>query len=964
MARVAASPRPARPLAALGAVGGLLRSLPRNRAALAILAAIVLAASASLAALPGYVNRMSDDGLRRAVADARPYARNISLTQVGPLPRSANGSSTVPINGLNDVVSLGSALQETMPAIVRGAIERQEVVLDAPRWTVRGLPGAPPVLTQRFLQLRLQSNIAGRIRVTEGRLPARRDPVSASQVTGATATGTDRLLVYETAISRATAEQLAVRVGDRLLASADPVYLRDSGLRGPPAVYRVLVEIVGLIEVVAPADDYWLDDSRLSQPGVFETPDVTLVYGTGLLAPEAFARLLGETSPEPWTYEWRYFVDPTRLKESDLAAFESGVRRLSVIYASSNRVRTGLADLARRFADQRLLAVSVLALAAAGLAATALAVLGVLGGLLAERRRAALALARSRGAGVGQLAAAQAIEAAIVALPAALVGGAAAVAWTRPPSPAPALLAAVAVALAAVAALVAATGSPLGGVARQGLGVVGRRQADAGRASNLPRLVLEGLVVVLAAVGVVLLRRRGLAETGRLVDPYLVAVPILLGLAAGIVALRLLPPIARLADRPAARGRGLVPILVARRLARPAGAQLATIAVLLAVALATFAAIVQGSVATALAEAAWRRVGADYRIEQPVPPGRPAPPPIDLAGIAGIAATARAELYPTASIAPAVVRIGDVALVAIDPAAYAAVIAGSPADPDLPVAALAVPGGDRPGSRENPLPAIVSARWATAAVPKRGDTFALDLGGAEVTFVVRDARAAFPGLEPDRPFVIAPLAGLRAIERRPAAPLALVYARAGAEAAGPIAAAARAQAPVAADAPSGTAPVVLARRAEEERARGLPLVAGVTNGFRLGGALIAILALGAVIAAAEQTGRERAYERGYLRLLGLDRRGATRLALLETVPPLALAALGGAALGVAMIRALGPAIDLTAFAAPGQPIALRPAWGAAVALVIAVLAVGTLAGLLASRRGASDDGELLREVNR
>jgi hypothetical protein len=78
-----------------------------------------------------------------------------------------------------------------------------------------------------------------------------------------------------------------------------------------------------------------------------------------------------------------------------------------------------------------------------------------------------------------------------------------------------------------------------------------------------------------------------------------------------------------------------------------------------------------------------------------------------------------------------------------------------------------------------------------------------------------------------------------------------------------------------------------------------------------------------------------------------------------------IATLGGGLLGVAMIRILGPAIDLTSFAAPGQPIALQADWPTIALLVAAVIGVATGAGLFVGRRNKrAGSGELLREVNR
>jgi putative ABC transport system permease protein len=876
------------------------------------------------------------------------------------------GSGFLISTDLGDVEQAGTMLQGAMPASVQGAIARQTTVIDSPRWTLSGLPGAPTPSVQRFLQLRLQSDFDGRVNVIEGRLPTPRPPTSYREVTGMepAQNRSDTLLVYETAISRATAELLEVRVGDRLIAVADQAYLRASSLRTPPGTYQILIEFVGLIEPVNPADEYWLDDTRLQRPGVFETGDFTLVYATGLLARDDFSRLITDTYPEPWTYQWRYFIDPQRLNHSELAEFEVGVRRLTLIYPQFTVLSTGIGAIISRFNNQRLFAVSILTLAAAGLAATALTVLGVLAALLAERRRAGIALVRSRGASSGQIAVTQTIEGLIFALPAALLGGIVAYAALRPPTAGPSLLAALATAVAAIAIVVVATIQ----VSGQNLGAVARRQIEAPghlpqRVAAAPRLVLEVLVLILTGTGLVLLRRRGLLEPGQVVDPYLVAVPILLGIACGIVALRLLPLLARATDRLARRGRGIVGLLTVRRLARPAGAQLATLAVLLAVALTTFATIIQSSIGTALANASWQQVGADYRAVMPVAVAADEAPTLDVGGIAGIEATARGDFYPSVAVTLSALRLGDVTLLAIEPEQYATVVAGTTAGQDLPTAALAMPGSTAPpGSRENPLPVIISSRWISSAVPRPGEFIGLDFGGREISLVVRAVQPGFPGLPDGRPFVIVPFGALRGIERPPTPPTTLLYVRGGEQVAAPLAEAVREQISPAAE---GVNPSVLSRRAEYDRARNMPLVAAVSNGFLWGGALMAALALGSVIAAAEQLGRQRAYEQGQLRLLGLHGRGTRVLALLELLPPLAFAALCGTVLGVAMIRILGPAIDLTAFAAPGQSIPLQPNWLTVALLVAAVIGVAAAAGLIVVRLGErAGSGELLREVSR
>ena len=66
-----------------------------------------------------------------------------------------------------------------------------------------------------------------------------------------------------------------------------------------------------------------------------------------------------------------------------------------------------------------------------------------------------------------------------------------------------------------------------------------------------------------------------------------------------------------------------------------------------------------------------------------------------------------------------------------------------------------------------------------------------------------------------------------------------------------------------------------------------------------------------------------------------------------------------------MIRILGPAIDLTVFAAPGLSVPLQPNWLAIVLLVAAVIGVATVAAMIVGRLGErAGSGELLREGNR
>jgi hypothetical protein len=117
--------------------------------------------------------------------------------------------------------------------------------------------------------------------------------------------------------------------------------------------------------------------------------------------------------------------------------------------------------------------------------------------------------------------------------------------------------------------------------------------------------VLEAVVVVLSLLGVYLLRRRGVAETGHGFDPYLAAVPPLLALAVGLLVVRLYPFLVRAAAEVAARRSDLVPALAFRRVSRQPDAAAAPLLVLLiGVTIVVFSAAVAATLAEAQSGAA------------------------------------------------------------------------------------------------------------------------------------------------------------------------------------------------------------------------------------------------------------------------------------------------------------------------------------------------------------------------
>jgi putative ABC transport system permease protein len=122
----------------------------------------------------------------------------------------------------------------------------------------------------------------------------------------------------------------------------------------------------------------------------------------------------------------------------------------------------------------------------------------------------------------------------------------------------------------------------------------------------------------------------------------------------------------------------------------------------------------------------------------------------------------------------------------------------------------------------------------------------------------------------------------------------------------------------------------------------------------LGAALLAVVALLAGLTMGARS-REQALAR--LATMGLSRRQANRLVLLENLPALVAALIGGVVCTVAIGALIGPGIDLGVFTGTAQAVRLRvDPWvltlaGVAIALTTAVTLAGHTAA--AHRRGVT-----------
>jgi len=929
----------------LGGSGLFLRRLRLEPAPPLAMLVLVGSACFLFAALPLLANSVADRGLRYTVAEAPTGARNVRVLDAGRIRASAG------VDPAATVADAATRSQQALPESLREVIAESTFVVRSPRYIfqqdVAGpSSGASTVGTEsgvsRYLTVRVQSEVRPHVRLVAGRMPLPSDERVRARVThyvysastffaGGTFTPlswTRTVPLLQVALSTANARQLRLRIGDRAILvpnQSDEVAFQRVSIRDQQPL---AVEVVGLFAVKDPQAPYWFGDPTVGTPDVQRTQDLesTLVYGQALVSPNAYGAMLTATRPAPLSYEYRHLVESGRFDAGHLGSLSDGVARMDSRYAAAGplerRVETGLGPVLDRYRAARSQAATLLAVAAIGLLGCALANIGLLGALSYDRRRTETGVARSRGASPRHLLAAQTAEAVLVAAPAGFAGWAVAtLAIDARGSGLSALLAAALVA-ATVILLVAA----IVGVARRPLRPASRDDVALARPSPR-RLALEGLVAVVAALGVYLLRRRGLqsstAGDGSF-DPYLAGVPVLLGLACGVVALRLYPlPIAA-AARLARRARGLALHLGLSRAARQPDLSSAPLLVLvLALGIACFSAAMLSTLGAGQNRTAWRAVGADVRIDAPEGANLSAGLVSRLDSIGDLA---RAYVVEDADVgAPG----QDTPVIALDVDAYERVLANTPAAVHLPKEL-----------HEAPIPGLVSALVSTNW-PATG-TFQVPLPGGRVNALTVGDRASFPGISAESPFAIVPLKALVEAAGEPIPPNRL-YLR------GVSAADVR-------EAVKETAPraQISSRDAVVRSLRASPLVENVFRGFRAAIVLAALYAAVAVALMALIAGRSRSRDLALIRTMGASPRDALVLAAVELAPLVVTALVLGIGLGIAIPYLIEPGLDLAFFTGTGSNSIVIP-WtaptAAAAGLLALVVATVVVAGVRARRAG-------------
>ena len=835
-----------------------LRAAPGAAWALALLVAVTACLAA---AFPRALDRYEDAGLRDSAGRAGPARTSIQLSDTQPdlmLPQDQREADLRP-----------DALR-TRYDRVRGVVGRP-LVIDPAQSAYGVRPADNPVVPDAWIPrpnglpaqvyLATQSDLAGHATVREGRLPR-----ASGQVTSQTPE-------IEATVTAATADSLHIKVGS-------VIHVPGEG-RAPLAV-----RITGVLSPRDPAGAYWSTQPLLRTPTlvVLPTPEQPKYWlGALLLAQDAAPALLG-TGAKPGPY-WQLAPDPTTLRARDLtglktavAALESGpdLQQVRTDTTPDTDLSTGLDDVLATFGELRSGIRPLTAVAAFGTGTVAFVVLLMAGGLTADRRRTELALLRARGASLRGLTARLLAETAVTAVPAGALGLTATLLTIPEGRRSYAVAAALAVTLTASAALPVRAA-----LTHRTVRLHGPREDVTTVRPSRSRTVAELTLLVVASGAVEALRRRG--TSGSAGDQLVALAPVLVGVIAALVLVRVYPLLLRRLARPAGRLRGVVGHLSLARAGRTSvSAVLPLLALLTALTTAAFGGSVLAGVSDARDHAALLAVGADARLDATAPLPTELPDRVRrLPGVRGLA-----EVSVTDQAKP---RDGleAVPLVGVDPGSYAELTGRTG------VGAFSERRLKRPTG--SVLPALASPSVATAYGTRPFLVRLPDTSAVTVRIVlVRDATPAVAGAD----FLVVDRAGLSGTAARPTSLLVTGDRVSGA----------------ALRKAAGSSAGVTVRAEERARYVGSPLQSGAERIYTaavLAGAGYAVLAL---LLSLLRAAPERAALLARLRTMGLTRAQGRRLLVLESLPQALLAAAGGALTGWATIRLLAPGFDLTSVA--------------------------------------------------
>jgi putative ABC transport system permease protein len=928
---------------------GRLTSAPA--AALIIFVATLLTAL-FVSAVPRVIERVSEDDLRADLRAAEPEQRNISVEDDDRIGAGPVGDPFGLVAGRGE-----RALSQRFPDSVKSIAGDTQYVVDTPWFRVTSFPDDVPGPFPTTFRFHYQQGLEERMTLIAGSLPEVREPIP--MLFGGDCPA-DRLAVdefelladvdcfvadvpvFEAAVTSETAAAMMLEIGDQAFLRPDAQdQLWHIGTTADEHTF--VLAISGLVELSDISEEYWYADAALHRPGIVENPDFRFVAATGVMEPDRYGQMIADLPAEGFRYMWRYFVDPDRVEGTRAEELRADVAR--IVPSDDERITTFLDDMIDAHLDQRTLTVRLMSTSVTGVLVAAVGVVLALATLIADRQSDATVLVRDRGASRAQLALTAFYTGLLLVVPSTLLGYmVTTIAFPNTEALASGRGSAV-LAFGGTAA-VALSGSPY--VFRR-LGTLQRRDMALQKTTGR-RVVMEVFVLVAAVASVALLRRRGIAEPFDGIeadfDMLLAAAPAVIGLAAGLMVLRLMTPLIRLLSWLGSLGRDAVAFVGFRRLlSLPSAAHAPTAVVLLAVAIAVFSSVVRTAIDEGQDRHTWQVVGADYRIEGPSP-GVPLPGGVDPEQLARGGSWAEAAELPGTSVS-GLARAPQVTVLAIDAAAYEDLLAGSGSE--VPQLRLLAAGDD--SERRRPAPALVSSHWGAEGAPTVGTEFALEIGSVDPDVVVAGVLDSFPSLPAREPFVVIGFDELRRFWSTEVAATILYLGGSASE--GTRLAESLAN--------IGGRTVLLSRYQTGIELAGDPLSLWVDRGLGVIFYLALTFAIVAALSLLTVTANRRRRDLGYLRTIGLTIRQATLMTALEQIPPLTVATLMGAVTGGVVAKLLAPALDIGSFTGGLVPaeIVVEPLPILVLAVLMALLIGAAVITFVAFTRD-EDYGKLLK----
>ena len=858
---------------------------------------VFVAVLASLA-IPRESVALRTGALQRVIAASSPADRTVVGT-VGAT--SMGGDTTVQAS---DIAAVGASLRARLAA---GDVP---VAGDSPVWaslTTAYVPVSGTAQAAGYgppqLELTYRTALARYSHIVTGRLPA-----------GGGVAG--QQTVVQVAVTTDTAARLGLRVGVRLHAGT------------------VELVVTGIIRPGDPAATFWTQSVAAASP-VLSQGSSGQQYWSGAVFIGAGALPLIESTLDPTEMQvtWVYAAalgGLTADQASNLDASLDSMASSGTTFMTSGSVTPITAAVTSQipsvlipFIAGENAAAPVLELLYVSLAVMGAVVVLLGARLVAQRRAAEFTLMRARGAALYQLGwlvlRASVIVAAVAGAAAAVLaisltpGDGDAVGWW----------------LAGLTIAVTLAGPVLISVVPQRVAAPvaerpGRRAGGRNRAAR--RIVVETVLVAVAAGGLVVLRDQGLSSGSS--GLYTSAAPVLMATGVAVVVLRCYPPLARELARIAGLSRGVVAFVgLARATRTPPGSVLPSFALVLVLAMVAFPDMISTSVTQAQVAASWQQVGADAIIGVPATDEISPALQHQISAMPGVVATA------TAATATGSLSSGfSLSVMWVDPARYAAVVDQAPGA-RFPVAALS-------GSAAILLPAVATPAAAQAVGTAPAE---VSVGSSTITIGLAGRIGSVPGattdavvVVPQEPLGTSPLGPdlmLVAGPRLDAARLSAVVHRAQPDASVTL----RATALTALT----TAPVLQAARTA--LTQGLATAAGF-------GVLILLMSL-------LLTAQTRELTLASLATMGLRRWQAQLLLAAETLPPVVAAAIGGVACAWLLAPLVGPSLNLAAFSGTGSAIVVAPAAfplvASAAGLVLAALLVLAVQAVITYYRGSA-----------